>query len=300
MSLLRFEHIEYFIEAYKTKSITKAASNLFISQQSLSHTIKQLEEQLGQQLFHRTVKGVQPTDAGKRLYMSFHQIVDSYQNAVQQYTSKNINNSISVAATSRIVRIIPLELLLSFCESRPQIKLDFTEISARYMKQFIGEDKNRLGLITAPEYLLERNFNYIALFSEPVNLLVHIDNPISKMPFVSVSALRNENYLGVAGTFFYIEALNEAVAPYGYTVTPYFESEDIVNLYNMVDRGNGVMLCSERLYKNAMLHNSVLVPIQEKRIDYCTAVVFQDYSALTEWAKDYIRFIQQIVIESAD
>ena len=43
---MEFKHIEYFIEAAKYKSISKAAEGLFISQQALSRCIQNLEAEL--------------------------------------------------------------------------------------------------------------------------------------------------------------------------------------------------------------------------------------------------------------
>ena len=45
--------MQYFVEVVKQKSMTKAASNLFITQPTISNTIKLLEEELDVNLFNR-------------------------------------------------------------------------------------------------------------------------------------------------------------------------------------------------------------------------------------------------------
>ena len=50
-------HLKYAIEVAKTSSITKAAENLFMGQPNLSRAIRELEENLGFDIFRRTSKG---------------------------------------------------------------------------------------------------------------------------------------------------------------------------------------------------------------------------------------------------
>jgi len=57
-------HYKYAVEVERTHSITQAAENLFMAQPNLSKAIKELEENLGIEIFRRTSKGVVPTDRG--------------------------------------------------------------------------------------------------------------------------------------------------------------------------------------------------------------------------------------------
>ena len=60
--------LSYFVAVYEKNSISGAAKSCFIAQPSISSAIKQLEESLNNQLFTRHARGVQATDAGKKLY----------------------------------------------------------------------------------------------------------------------------------------------------------------------------------------------------------------------------------------
>lgn len=53
-----------------TKSISKAAEILYVSQPAVSYSIKTLEEALGGKLFFRTPKGVELTPEAEKLYAS--------------------------------------------------------------------------------------------------------------------------------------------------------------------------------------------------------------------------------------
>ena len=58
-------HLRYAIEVERTRSISKAAENLFMGQPNLSKAIRELEENLGVTIFKRTSKGIVPTQKGE-------------------------------------------------------------------------------------------------------------------------------------------------------------------------------------------------------------------------------------------
>jgi DNA-binding transcriptional LysR family regulator len=63
----RLDDLQAFIAIARERSFTKAAAKLGVSQSALSHTIRELEEQLGVRLLSRTTRSVSPTEAGERL-----------------------------------------------------------------------------------------------------------------------------------------------------------------------------------------------------------------------------------------
>ena len=62
---MNFQQLQYAVEIAKTGSISAAAKNLFMGQPNLSKSIKELEEETGIVIFHRTSKGVQLTKSGQ-------------------------------------------------------------------------------------------------------------------------------------------------------------------------------------------------------------------------------------------
>lgn len=67
-------------------NITKASEELNISQPAISKSIKNLEEQLGGQLFFRTKRGVVLTEEGKEFYFYIKQAIEYINNAEHKFT----------------------------------------------------------------------------------------------------------------------------------------------------------------------------------------------------------------------
>lgn len=59
-----FQQLQYVVEVARTRSISAAAKNLYMSQPNLSKSVKELEMETGIEIFHRTAKGVELTPRG--------------------------------------------------------------------------------------------------------------------------------------------------------------------------------------------------------------------------------------------
>ncbi len=81
-----FELYRIFYVVANHCNITKASEELNISQPAISKSIKNLEEQLGGQLFVRTKRGVILTEEGKEFYNYIKQAIEYINNAENKFT----------------------------------------------------------------------------------------------------------------------------------------------------------------------------------------------------------------------
>ena len=70
-----FQGMEYVYAVYKAKSFSKAAKELFISQPSLSASIKRIEKKMGYPIFDRSTKPLQLTEYGEAYIRAVEQMM---------------------------------------------------------------------------------------------------------------------------------------------------------------------------------------------------------------------------------
>ena len=80
--------LRYIITVAESKSMNKAAKKLFISQPSLSSAIKELEEEIGIEVFIRNNKGVFTTTEGEEFIGYARQVVEQYGLIETKYIDK--------------------------------------------------------------------------------------------------------------------------------------------------------------------------------------------------------------------
>lgn len=92
-------HLKYAVEIAKTKSISRAADNLFMGQPNLSRAVRELEESLNITIFNRTPKGITITDEGEEFLHYARRILNQVEEVESLYKeSDNRKQRFSVCA----------------------------------------------------------------------------------------------------------------------------------------------------------------------------------------------------------
>lgn len=81
-------HLKYVVEIDKTRSISKAAENLYMGQPNLSRSIKELEQSLQITIFKRTPKGIEVTPDGEEFIQYAKKILADVETVEKKYTQK--------------------------------------------------------------------------------------------------------------------------------------------------------------------------------------------------------------------
>ena len=90
--------LRYVIEIANSSSMNEAAKNLFVSQPSLSGSIRELENEIGITIFIRSNRGVQLTPEGTDFLGYARQVVEQYELMETKYIKKeNIKKKFSVS-----------------------------------------------------------------------------------------------------------------------------------------------------------------------------------------------------------
>lgn len=82
---MNLSHLKYAVEVEKSRSISKAAEDLFMGQPNLSRAIKELESDLGITIFKRTSKGIYPTPQGEEFLQYAKKILSQVDEVEAMY-----------------------------------------------------------------------------------------------------------------------------------------------------------------------------------------------------------------------
>ena len=120
-----FELYRIFYVVANHCNITKASEELSISQPAISKSIKNLEEQLGGQLFVRTKRGVVLTEEGKEFYNYIKQAIEYINNAENKFTDLiNLETGcIKIGISTTLTKEFLLPYLKEFHSLYPKIDI---------------------------------------------------------------------------------------------------------------------------------------------------------------------------------
>src|SRR5262245_6848689 len=115
-----------FVAVGRERSFTKAAAKLGVSQSTLSHTLRALEDRLGVRLLARTTRSVAPTEAGERLLHALaprFEEIDAELAAIAELRTKPAG-TIRITATDFATDTVLWPKLARFLRRYPDIKVE--------------------------------------------------------------------------------------------------------------------------------------------------------------------------------
>ena len=148
---MELRQLRYFLVLAEELHFSRAAQRLSISQPPLSVAIRQLEEELGAQLFERTSKEVRLTAAGKHLRVQAQDIMEQAQRVRQDMRAiaDGVQGRIRLGFVgSAIYRGLP-EALESFRTRHPLVRIDMLELNSAEQIASLQQERLDLGLLHA-------------------------------------------------------------------------------------------------------------------------------------------------------
>ncbi len=133
----------YVLEVYKTGNFSQAAENLYISQPSLSASIRRLEKQIGEPLFDRSTHPVRLTACGEAYLQAAQTIATAEENFaafVAGYSSCQ-TGTLTVGGSNMNISFTLPKLLKRFRADYPKIRLHVEEGNINNLRKLLQEGK---------------------------------------------------------------------------------------------------------------------------------------------------------------
>lgn len=117
-----------FYVVAKSKNMTRASEELFISQPAISQSIKKLESELGGTLFLRSNKGMELTEEGKMFYSYIKDALELINNAEAEFTSfKDLDKGeIKIGISTTLTKLVLMDKIQEFHKNYPNIDIKIT------------------------------------------------------------------------------------------------------------------------------------------------------------------------------
>jgi LysR family transcriptional regulator, cyn operon transcriptional activator len=186
---MELRHLRYFIRAAELLHFTRAAESLYVSQPALSAQIKQLEDELGAQLFARVGRNVRLTEAGQ-LFVSYAKTaLQSIEKGEEELSALEglLRGNLRVVSIPAFGSIMLPELIVQFQARHPNVYFKMSASISDNVERSIAAGHFDLGITLLP---LERNdLNSYELFVDEIVVAVSSRHHLAKQKEVEPSAL---------------------------------------------------------------------------------------------------------------
>ena len=251
---------KFFCCVAEEKNISKASEKLFVSQPAVSFSIRELEQELGQQLFIRKSKGVELTTFGQVLYNQVKDGVAKFEQAeiLAKRFSKLEQGIVRLGASTSNVNQVLLEYHSKFASIYPNIQIVMERGSKDQLLEKLKN--NQLDMIFIDKTNKVDEFKTIKQFNVDYQLIgdkqykekfAGSDLDLQNFPVddLMLPSTNNNSRITIDNYF----------AKHNIRFLPKYELDNYILLYEFVKKGFGIAFVNIDYYKQAVERGEVFV-----------------------------------------
>ncbi|TMP07412.1 LysR family transcriptional regulator [Pseudoalteromonas sp. S3178] len=120
-----------FCFAARSLSFKHAANELYLTPSAVSHQIKQLEEQLGIELFQRKTRSISLTTAGKNFFDAISPIISTLEGTINEFSQMQQNTNLTITLPEFFASELLMPKLSEWTSEHPNINLQMDTLKTR-------------------------------------------------------------------------------------------------------------------------------------------------------------------------
>lgn len=256
---MELRHLRYFVAVAEELNFSKAALRLFTSQPSLSQQIKDLEDEIGVQLFERTKRRVDITPEGEVFLREARLTLEQAERAIQLTRQSHHNRSRLLS-----VGFVPAAEVSVFPHIFPQLRAAFPNLEVTLHSLPTGQQEQALlngeiDIAFMRQIMPNHDYEHTVVLQEPLALLLPSQHPLAAATSIDVQALQGVDFVhsdpAYSGLLYPL--VNQYFQDHNVCVNVVQNASNILLNLNLVSMGLGCTLLPA--YTTALISDRVCV-----------------------------------------
>lgn len=278
---MTLQQLRYVITVANSGSMNEAAKELFISQPSLSNSVKELEKELGFDIFIRSNRGILVTPEGEEFLGYARQVTEQFRLLSNRYIEKEVKEKFSVSMQHYSFAV------KAFVEMVKQAGMENYEFAIYETKTFevienVRDFKSELGILYMSEFnekvldkiLRENQLKFTELFTCNTYVYLRSGHPLADRDTLSMKDLEPYPCLafdqGRNNSFYLAEEMKST-----YDYQRIIKANDRATMLNLMMGLDAYTLCCGIICDELNGDDSLAIPLEESedlRIGYISRI----------------------------
>ncbi|MEL1134049.1 LysR family transcriptional regulator [Desulfitobacterium sp. THU1] len=207
---MRIEQLQHIIEINNKKSISEAARTFFMGQPQLSHSVKNLEDELGYKIFRRNRAGLIPTCLGQEVIGMAREIINSIEVLKSLAGGEaNLTGNFSLILAPGVFNSFAGLLISRFHEKYPNVNLVLTEDIGIGIVDKVATGACLMGVTvwtsnydeTMRKLLDEMDMAYEEIIQDDMCLIIGSHHPLAAKETISLAELEGMTIVDYRGRY---------------------------------------------------------------------------------------------------
>ena len=266
---MTIQQLRYVIKITECGSITEAARQLFVSQPSLSAAVKELEAELGIEIFRRTAKGITLTADGTEFLSYVRQIIDQTELLEERYMHKKPSRQLCRISTQHYAFAVNAFVAMISSLDTDEYELTLRETRTYEIIEDVASFQSELGILYLSNFnekvlrnmFKEKSLTFTPLFEAKPHVFISSTHPLAGREEIDISELDDYPCLvfeqGTYNSFYFFEEIL-STEPHKKRILV----SDRATLFNLLIGLNGYTTCTGVLNRNLNGDNIVAVRLR--------------------------------------
>lgn len=243
---MELRHLRYFLKIAATSSFTQAASALKITQPTLSHQIRQLEQEIGTPLFDRRGRTVRLTAQGAVLRTYAENALREIEQGLTALAEIEglVRGEVTIGVFRSFSSSLLPPVLAQFSRDHPQVRVSVRQVPHVEIERGLLEGSFNLAIAYTP--VVSEKIVAEKIFTEPIALVVGKNHPLYRQPRINLSRLNNEPLILLSSEFPLRQQIDRCFASRGIAPRIVMEMNSNEAILSTVRSSNLATICAAR------------------------------------------------------
>lgn len=257
---MELRQLEYFLEVCRTKNITRAAEALFVSQPSVTTSIKRLEAELGVELLMRTNKRITVTQEGELFLRQAAKILDLVEDTAHMMADyrQEPQGILNLGITPMMSVLFPA-ILAEYQRTYPQVTLKVVEEGSVSLASHLGRGELDLGILITGN--LAEELSCMPILQGQILACLPPDHHLAGCDAISLADLKEESFILFQEDTYTRQLIMNSCTALQFSPKVVFSSSQIGTVSGLVKAGMGISFFFESIARS--LDSVVTKPLTE-------------------------------------
>ena len=298
---MTLQQLRYIVTIVNCGSISEAAKQLFITQPSLSNSVRELEKEMGISIFNRSSKGIALSSQGMEFLSYARQVLEQAELLEQHYTNKKPVKRICSISTQHYAFAVNAFANLVSCQNTDEYEFTLRETRTYEIIDDVKNYRSELGILYINDFnrkVLEKLFKESGLLFHPLfkaspHVFISVTHPLSARDSVAIEDLEDYPFLafeqGEKISFYFSDEILSTIPRKKVNYV-----SDRATLFNLLIGLNGYTICSGILNRNLNGDSIMAVPLETEE-NMVIGWIGDPRIHLSEFAKKYLEELHRLI-----
>lgn len=297
---MNIQQLKYFIEIANTNSLSAAARNLFVTQPTLSLSLKKLERELQTSLFTHNPTPFQLTKTGQHLYNQGKKIIESFDQLIvdihEMSDDTNKNKTPIRFGLPTLFSMRFMNEISNYLEEHPHIELLSIQDGSPVLQEKLIHGELDVGLVSLPNLYPESlSFEVLETSTNGYHPYVIIpeDNPLSQKTELAFNDLKGQRFSSLTTNFMLGRLLLDRSREAGFEPNVVLYNDDIQVLIHSLKPNHSICILPIEYQTVSISKGLKWIPLKDKYQFFPIGIALKKDAVLTQDISDFIEVFKK-------